>query len=77
MLMGSKFLIKMARQQNKGHDDQNFYSYQKQEALATHFDFTSFSTRPFSSWLLLFYTWGVFVYISLLFKKILFVIAKM
>ena len=47
MLMGSKFLIKMTRQQNKGHDDQNFYSYQKQEALAAHFDFTSFLTKPF------------------------------
>ena len=47
MLMGSKFLIKMTRQQNKGDDDQKFYSYQKQETLATNFDFTSFSTRPF------------------------------
>ena len=33
----------------------------KQEALAAHFDFISFSTRLFSSWPLLFYTWGVLV----------------
>ena len=46
ILMGSKFLIKMTRQQSKGCDEK-FYSYQKQEAFATHFDFTSFSTSPF------------------------------
>ena len=42
-----------------GHHDQNFLTYQKQEVLATHFNFTSFQQGPFSTWPLLF-TSGVF-----------------
>ena len=34
---------------------------QNQEALATQFNFTSFTTRPYSTWLLLFYTWVVLI----------------
>ena len=43
------------------HHYQNFYFHQQQEALATHFDFTSFSAWPFFRFLAAtFFTPGVF-----------------
>ena len=45
-----------------GHHYQNFKFHQQQEALAAHFDFTSFSAWLFlGSWPQLFYTRGVLV----------------
>ena len=42
------------------HHDQNFQAYQNQEALAAHLISHLFQQSLFSSWLPLFYTWGVF-----------------
>ena len=61
MLMGSKFLIKMTRQQNKGHDDQNFIPIKSKRPWPPILISHLFQQGLFSSWLLLFYTWGVFV----------------
>ena len=58
LLMEFKFLIMMTRPQNitvvgnsnvlwLGYHYQKFIFHQQQEALAAHFDFTSFSARPF------------------------------
>ena len=45
-----------------GHHCQKILFHQQQEALAAHFDFTSFSAWPFlDSWLQPFYTMGVLV----------------
>ena len=41
--------------------DQNFQTYQKQEALQFHI----FFTKAFSSWSLLYCTWGVSVLINM------------
>ena len=76
LLMEFKFLIMMTRLQNitiatlltgngnvlrPGHHYQKFKFYQQQEALATHFDFTSFSAQPFFKFLAAtFFTPGVF-----------------
>ena len=76
LLMGFKFLIIMTRPQNinvatllagninvlqPGHYYQKFKSHQQQEALAAHFDFTSFSAQPFlDSWPQLFLHQGCF-----------------
>ena len=44
-----------------GHHYQKFKFHQQQEALAAHFDFTSFSARPFlNSWPQLFLHQGCF-----------------
>ena len=87
LLMEFKFLIMMTRPQNitvayhsgngnvlqPGHHYQKFKFHQQQEALAAHFDFTSFSAQPFlNSWPQLFYTRGVLVEISFLFYLFLF-----
>ena len=76
LLMEFKFLIMMTRPQNitvatllagngnvlqPGHHYQKFKFHQQQEALATHFDFTSFSAKPFFRFLAAtFFTPGVF-----------------
>ena len=75
LLMEFKFLIMMTRPQNitiacqsgngnvlrPGHHYQKFKFHQQQEALAAHFDFTSFSAQPFlNSWLQLFLHQGCF-----------------
>ena len=76
LLMEFKFLIMMTRPQNitvatllagngnvlrPGHHYQNFKFHQQQEALAAHFDFTSFSAQPFFKFLAAtFFTPGVF-----------------
>ena len=76
LLMEFKFLIMMTRPQNitvatllagninvllPGHHYQKFKFHQQQEALAAHFDFTSFSARPFlDSWPQLFLHLGCF-----------------
>ena len=76
LLMEFKFLIMMTRPQNitvvtllagngnvlrPGHHYQKFKFCQQQEALAAHFDFTSFSAQPFlNSWLQLFLHQGCF-----------------
>ena len=73
--MEFKFLIMMTRLQNitvttlagnsnvlrPGHHYQKFKFHQQQEALATHFDFTSFSAQSFlDSWPQLFLHQGCF-----------------
>ena len=76
LLMEFKFLIMMTRPQNitvatlpagnsnvlqPGHHYQKFKFHQQQEALAAHFDFTSFSAQPFlDSWPQLFLHQGCF-----------------
>ena len=72
LLMEFKFLIMMPRPQNitvayhgnvlqPGHHYQKFKFHQQQEALAAHFDFTSFSVQPFLKFLAAtFFTPGVF-----------------
>ena len=75
LLMEFKFLIMMTRPQNitiatlagngnalrPGHHYQKFKFHQQQEALAAHFDFTSFSAQPFFKFLAAtFFTPGVF-----------------
>ena len=75
LLMEFKFLIMMTRPQNNtvacqsgngnvlrpGHHYQKFKFHQQQEALAAHFDFTSFSAQPFFKFLAAtFFTPGVF-----------------
>ena len=66
LLMEFKFLIMMTRPQNitvagnsnvlrPGHHYQKFKFHQQQEALAAHFDFTSFSTQPFFRFLATFF----------------------
>ena len=80
LLMEFKFLIMMTRLQNitvachsgngnvlrPGHHYQKFKFHQQQEALAAHFDFTSFSAQPFFKFLAA-TTRGVLVEISFLF----------
>ena len=77
LLMEFKFLIMITRPQNitvatllagnsnvlwSGHHYQKFKFHQQQEALAAHFDFTSFSVQPFlDSWLQLFLHLSVLV----------------
>ena len=75
LLMEFKFLIMMTRPQSitiatlagngnalrPGHHYQKFKFHQQQEALAAHFDFTSFSAQPFFKFLAAtFFTPGVF-----------------
>ena len=76
LLMEFKFLIMMNRPQNitvatllagksnvlrPGHHYQKLKFHQQQEALAAHFDFTSFSAQPFFRFLAAtFFTPGVF-----------------
>ena len=65
LLMEFKFLIMMTRPQKSvlrpGHHYQKFKFHQQQEALAAHFDFTSFSAQPFFKFLAAtFFTPGVF-----------------
>ena len=83
LLMEFKFLIMMTRPQNitiatltgngnvlwPGHHYQKFKFHQQQEALAAHFDFTSFLAQPFFKFLAatFFYTRDVLVEISFLF----------
>ena len=45
--MEFKFLIMMTSVLRPGHHYQKFKFHQQQEALAAHFDFTSFSAQPF------------------------------
>ena len=75
LLMELKYFIKMTRPQSitiacqscngnalqPGHHYKKFKFHQQQEALATHFDFTSFSAQPFlNSWQQLFLHPGCF-----------------